>query len=277
MKNGYAPKWDASDYHKSSSEQQKWAREVIERLNLKGDEAVLDIGCGDGKVTAELASKLPRGTVLGIDSSPEMIGFASSAFPINEFPNLNFREGDARKLIFGGIFNLVVSFSCLHWILDHKPVLRGIYNSLKAGGRIFLHFGGKNNAGDVVASVEKVTGMKKWRDYFVGFEFPYGFYSQDEYRPWLTDTGFRNIRMELLAKDMVHRGEDGFKAWFRTTWLPYTQKVPEKLKDEFINECVAGYLRRSPIDGAGLVHTAMTRLEIEADKPVLPGGNAIET
>ena len=74
-------KWDALDYAKSSSAQQQWARELIGKLQLKGDETLLDIGCGDGKVTAEIAACLPMGSVLGVDSSAEMIALAQSQYP----------------------------------------------------------------------------------------------------------------------------------------------------------------------------------------------------
>ena len=68
--------WNARDYHENSSMQRRLALELIDRLTLKGDEHALDIGCGDGKVTAELARRVPLGLVVGIDSSEEMVRFA---------------------------------------------------------------------------------------------------------------------------------------------------------------------------------------------------------
>ena len=68
--------WDAADYAQHSSEQFKWACELIEKLHLRGDETVLDIGCGDGKATAAIATQLPEGRVIGIDNSPEMVALA---------------------------------------------------------------------------------------------------------------------------------------------------------------------------------------------------------
>ncbi len=75
-------KWNAEDYHKNSANQQKWALELIAKLVIQGNEIILDIGCGDGKITAEIANHVPNGLVLGIDSSQEMIGFAQTKFPI---------------------------------------------------------------------------------------------------------------------------------------------------------------------------------------------------
>jgi len=78
-------KWNAEDYYRSSAEQKAWARELILKLALKGNERVLDIGCGDGSTTAEVANQLPSGSILGIDNSEEMIHFARKKFPPKRF------------------------------------------------------------------------------------------------------------------------------------------------------------------------------------------------
>lgn len=135
--------WNAAEYEQHSSSQQLWAQGMIEHLDLNGDERILDIGCGDGKVTAEIAVRLSRGCVLGIDTSAEMIEFARGKFPPTKVSNLSFRLGDATRLNFDDDFDLVVSFSCLHWARDHVAVLNGIERSLKSGGRVVLQFGGR--------------------------------------------------------------------------------------------------------------------------------------
>ncbi len=91
-------RWNAADYAANSVVQQAWARELIARLNLRGDEHVLDVGCGDGKVSAEIAHAVPRGSVVGIDASPQMIKFARAAFPSGKIANLKFEVMDARKI-----------------------------------------------------------------------------------------------------------------------------------------------------------------------------------
>src|SRR5450755_305230 len=91
-------KWNAADYAANSVVQQTWARELIAKLKLRGDEHILDVGCGDGKVTAEIARAVPRGFVAGIDASAEMIGFARKAFPPSQISNLTFQICDARKI-----------------------------------------------------------------------------------------------------------------------------------------------------------------------------------
>ena len=89
--------WSAADYASNSVVQQTWARELISKLKLRGDERILDVGCGDGKITAEIARAVPRGTVVGVDASPHMIEFSGRTFSI---PNLEFHVMDARKIQF---------------------------------------------------------------------------------------------------------------------------------------------------------------------------------
>ena len=95
-----AYRWDSRDYAEHSAAQFEWAKELLGKLKLQGDEPVLDIGCGDGKVSAALAALVPQGSVIGIDNSEEMIALANQNFPAATYPNLFFRVMDARHLTF---------------------------------------------------------------------------------------------------------------------------------------------------------------------------------
>ncbi len=259
-------KWNAVDYTKSSSVQQRWARELIRKLNLKGSERLLDIGSGDGKVTAEIASHLPNGSVIGIDSSEDMIKLAQSMFSADIFTNLRFQLNDANNLSFENEFDIIFSNATLHWIFDHRPVLKGIYKSLKHGGKILLQMGGHGNADEVINALAGMLKKDEWRKYFDGFNFSYGFFSPDEYSLWLREAGLNAKRAELISKDAVHQGISGFKSWIRTTWLPYTQHLPEEKRELFISQLADEYLQQHPADENGIVHVNMMRLEVEAIK-----------
>jgi len=261
--------WNASDYAKNSFQQQQWARELIGKLNLRGNERLLDIGCGDGKITAEIASCLPGGQVVGIDNSNEMINLAKGRYSSQTYSNLHFQVEDASRLPFYDEFDVVFSNAALHWVVDHLPVLQGIARGLKCGGKILLQMGGKGNAADVISIIDGMIQSKEWSMYFDGFGFPYGFYGPDDYQVWLNNVGLKPIRVELIPKDMVHQGRIGLSSWIRTTWLPYTQRLPESRRKDFIGEFVDTYMREFPEDDQGFVHVRMMRLEVEAVK--LPG------
>ena len=244
-------RWNAEDYHRSSSQQAKWAAELLAKLALRGDERALDIGCGDGKVTAEIARLLPGGSVVGVDSSPEMIAFARRNFPRAAHATLDFVRADARDLRFHGEFDLVFSNATLHWVMDQPAVLRGVHRALKPGGRLLLQMGGRGNAADLVAVVDRVRAESRWRAYFTGFVFPWNFCGPEDYAAWMAAAGLRARRIELLPKDMAYQDREGLAAWFRTTWHPYTEPLPEARRAAFIAESLDRYFESHPPDPDG--------------------------
>jgi trans-aconitate methyltransferase len=258
--------WNAEEYAANSAVQQAWARELIAQLHLVGDERVLDVGCGDGKVTAEIARAVPRGSVVGVDASPQMIEFARHAFSRGNVPNLEFHVMDARQIRLDRKFDLVFSNAALHWVDDHPAFLCAASTCLRSGGRLVVSCGGKGNAHDVFIALRPEMRLKRWCKYFRKLEKPYFFHSPEEYEKWLPRFGFDSRGVKLSPKDAVYEGPAGFGAWLRTTWLPYTQRVPEELRDAFIAAVADRYLARHPLDAAGRVHVKMVRLEIDAVK-----------
>jgi trans-aconitate methyltransferase len=258
--------WNAAAYAANSAVQQSWARELIARLQLRGDEHILDLGCGDGKVTAELAAAVPRGSVTGADVSPAMVEFAKKTFPPEKISNLRFRAMDARKLKFERQFDLVFSNAALHWVDDHEAILRGAARILKSGGRLVISCGGKGNAHDVFLALRPEMRLKRWCEFFRKMPMPYFFYAPADYEKWLPKYGFKINTIKLTPKDVSYDGAPQFATWLRTTWLPFTQRVPENLREEFIAAVTQRYLAKHPADATGKVPVRMVRLEIDAVK-----------
>ncbi|KHD04924.1 SAM-dependent methyltransferase [Candidatus Thiomargarita nelsonii] len=256
--------WNAQDYEKHSQAQQKWARELINKLSLQGTEDILDLGCGDGKVTAEIAQSVCDGSVIGVDNSASMVKLAAERYPA--VPNLTFQVMDASHLRFDECFDVVFSNAALHWIKNHQPVVEGLYRSLKPRGKILLQMGGKGNAGVILSVLSEIQAYQKWQPYFENFEFPYGFFGVEEYESMLLNSGFKINRVELIQKKMEHAGNTGLEGWIRTTWLPYTERVPEEKREKFIEAISEKYIERVPMDTEGRVHVAMIRIEVEAEK-----------
>jgi trans-aconitate methyltransferase len=258
--------WNAQEYSKHSSNQYEWAKEMIPKLELEGNETLLDIGCGDGKVTQLLSTYLPHGQVVGIDNSEEMIAAARQAFPHCHHPNLTFLRMDARDLTFREQFDVAFSNAALHWIIDQQTVLAGVHASLDTNGKLLFQMAGKGNAQDIIAVMEELISEEDCKPYFKSFTFPYGFYSPEEYKIWLKETGFKPERIELIPKDMQLQGKEGLLGWIKTVWLPFTERVPANLRDPFINELADRYIAAFPLDDSGMVHVKMVRLEVQAIK-----------
>ncbi|QJD30034.1 class I SAM-dependent methyltransferase [Methylococcus geothermalis] len=254
-------RWNPEDYARHSAGQEAWARDLLAGLKLRPDDSVLDIGCGDGRITAAIADRVPQGRVVGVDWSPDMIGHAQAH---HHRAHLSFRQIDAQALPFDAEFTVVFSNAALHWIQDHRPALAGIARALKPGGRCLMEMGGHGNGAGVIAAFEALAEEDEWRGHFTDFESSYGFHDADSYRRWLGEAGLHVVRVESIPRDMVHAGGEAFAGWLRTAWHPYTSRVPADRRERFIDAATERYLAAYPQDASGRVHVAMVRLQVEA-------------
>ncbi len=196
-----------------------------------------------------------------------MIKLSQKTFPNRDYSNLFFQVMDSRKLIFQNEFDRIFSNAALHWIVDQKAVLKGVQRSLKTGGRLLFQMAGKGNAQAVLGILDDLLVEEPWKEFFECFEFPYGFFSAEEYITFLVEAGLKPLRVELFSRDMKHTGEEEFAGWIRTTWLPYTERLPIETRDKFVKKIVEHYIKNHPKDADGVVHLGMIRLEVEAYKP----------
>lgn len=256
--------WDPCDYERHSAAQESWARDCLARLPLRGDERILDIGCGDGRITAALAALTSSGMVLGVDASPQMIAHAREKHLGDPRANLDFAVADAARLAFSEQFDLVVSFTCLHWVSDQPAVLAGIARALAPGGRTFLHFAGRGNVAGMRAVIEDVCARRAWRAAFADFSFPWCFPEAVSYRRLVEEAGLVPMRVELLRTQMLHEGVPALAGWLRTTWLPYLDRLPHERRDAFVDDVVTAYLTVRPADDLGRIWIDAVRLETEA-------------
>jgi trans-aconitate 2-methyltransferase len=143
-------------------------------------------------------------------------------------------------------------------------VLKGAARSLRSGGRILFQMGGRGNAAPIFEVVQEMIAAKEWRAFFSGFQFPWGFYGPEEYAPWCAAAGLQARRIELLSRTMIQKGAEGLAGWVRTTWMPYTERVPAERREAFVREVSERYARGHPPDEQGNLAVEMVRLEVDA-------------
>src|SRR5215813_15257968 len=173
--------WNASEYAERSGLQKAMAEDVLASLDLEGAERVLDIGCGDGKITAEIAARVPQSEVVGVDASRDMIAFASSHFGPTVRPNLRFEVADARVLPFQNEFNRIVSFNALHWIPEQDEALRSIRSAVTDDGQALLRLVPKGARKSLETVIEETRRSARWITYFREFHDPYLHLTPEEY------------------------------------------------------------------------------------------------
>jgi trans-aconitate 2-methyltransferase len=160
--------WNASEYDRLSALQAAMAEEVLSLLKFEGNERILDIGCGNGKTTAEIAARVPHGSVTGVDASAEMVAFAKEHWT-SAHPHLQFAVADARHLPFDHAFDLIVSFNALHWITDQALPLQAIHRAIKPDGKAQLRLVPKGRRKSIEDVIEETRLSPRWAGYFSGF------------------------------------------------------------------------------------------------------------
>jgi trans-aconitate 2-methyltransferase len=233
--------WDAEQYSQRSGLQAAMAAQVLALLKLNGTERVLDVGCGDGRTTADIAARVPRGSVVGVDASHNMIALASKRFSPEVHPNLRFQIADARTLPFREEFDLVVSFNALHWIPEQDIALRSIHSALKPGGVAQLRLVPAGERKSIETVLEETRLSSEWSRYFSGFHDPYLRLTPEQYAAAAQHNGFRvdRIHTQLRAWDFETRAS--FLGFSSATMVEWTSRLPEPDKLRFINEVLDRY------------------------------------
>ncbi|HZR83056.1 MAG TPA: methyltransferase domain-containing protein [Candidatus Binatia bacterium] len=264
--------WDAGAYRRQSSLQEAMAEDELAHLRLAGDERVLDVGCGDGRISGEIADRVPRGAVVGIDPSHHMIDFARS----NVAPraNLRFEVADVRALPFRAEFDLVVSFNALHWVPEQANALRAMRAALRPGGGAWLRFVPASERRSLEDVIEDVRRSPRWSARFATFRTPFVHPEAGAYRALAASCGFDVVREDVrhVAWDFGSRA--GFVAFCRATFVEWTQHLPDAAWDDFIGDVLDRYAAIAPGDPAADRTFRFDQLEVHLSAADAPVGRA---
>jgi trans-aconitate methyltransferase len=242
--------FDARCYQKHSGVQYKLARGQLERFAFSGSESILDIGCGDGKVTALISENVPQGKVLGIDKSSAMINLAIESFPPHEIPHLSFEQHDACTFSTDERFDLITCFSCLHWIKDQRRVFENMKRHLKHNGQaVIVTFPRCRSFWD---PIETIAAHPKWKGYFEDNLQPYSFLQECEYIDLIQETGLRIELIQSSSHVAKFEGKKGFENYVKG-WLPFLLSLPSYHHEEFLDKIGTESLKLAPVLDDGFV------------------------
>lgn len=239
--------WNAVSYDKVADPQARWGAEVLERLPLEGDEAVLDAGCGTGRVTELLLARLPRGRVVALDASASMLEQARGR--LARFGDrVTYVHADLEQpLPLDGPVDAVLSTATFHWVLDHDALFANLAAVLRPGGWLVAQCGGFGNIARFLAVARSVDPH---------FTKPHNFKTPEATRERLERFGFD--RIETWLSEAPTRFEPGapFEAFLETVCLrPNVDRLPPGERGAFV-KAVADRMPEPVLDYVRLNITA---------------------
>ena len=189
--------WNAGIYHQVSAPQVSWGKKVLARIELRGDETVLDAGCGTGRLTRDLLEALPRGRVVALDVSQNMID-AARAYLIPDFGDrVEFIACDVLHMPFNGQFDGIFSTASFHWVHDHEALFRILHRALRPGGWLCAQCGGAGNLDRFFGRLHQLMAAPAYSPFFHDFASPWEFSDATTAAGRLKRAGFEAIETNL--------------------------------------------------------------------------------
>lgn len=195
--------WNSSVYHRVSGPQFSWGKKVLSRLRLRGDETVLDAGCGTGRLTAELVEALPRGRVVGIDLSQNMLAGAREHLRSQLFVPVGLVAADLLQLPFERAFDGIVSTAAFHWVLDHDRLFLALRRTLRPGGWLEAQCGGGLNVASLRKRALALASTPEFSAFFADFREPWFYADAEGAARTLERSGFVEVVTSLEAAPTV--------------------------------------------------------------------------
>ena len=232
--------WDAATYARVATPQLEWARPVIERLDLRGDETVLDAGCGSGGVTRLLIDRLPRGHVIAVDAAPSMVEHARAALG----ERAAVFQSELQELVLDESVDAVFSNAVFHWVPDHDLLFRRMHDALRPGGRMVAQCGGAGNVERFHGLAAEVGAREPFAEHLEGWSGPWNFAGPETTRERLLRAGFGEAET-WLEPAPVHPPEP--REFIRTVCLGHhLERLPEHLREAYV-DAVAERMGAEPV------------------------------
>lgn len=234
--------FDGAKYKKASLHQKEWGKSLISKITLQGNETILDLGCGDGHLTEQLAILVPNGKVLGIDAS---MGMIQTAQEISR-DNLTFVHMDINDLHFSNEFDIIFSNAALHWVKDHRRLLQNSYAALKPDGILLWEFGSHGNCSNFLAVMQEKIAEDKYQEFFKDFEMPWFMPSKSDYEKLIAPVGYSDFTITEVNRDRYFPTSEEMIKWIdQPCIVPFIECIPDMRKSTFRKEVIEAILKRA--------------------------------
>lgn len=254
--------FDGRKYEAASAHQKEWGTRLIAELDLQGTERVLDLGCGDGSLTAQIAEHVPDGEVVGLDASQGMIAAAQP----KAREALRFIRMDINDLDFSDAFDIVFSNATLHWVKDHRRLYENVGRALRPGGRIRFNFAGDGNCAHLYRVVREAMSREEYAAHFAAFEWPWYMPSVEAYAGLVQSTGLFRARVWGENADRSFPDEEAMIRWVdQPSLVPFLAHVPEKDKRAFRTYVVSRMIEETK-QGDGRCFETFRRINVAGTK-----------
>ncbi|WP_067049807.1 class I SAM-dependent methyltransferase [Methanofollis ethanolicus] len=235
--------FDGRKYLKASKPQKEWGTKLIESIDFRDDDVVLDLGCGDGFLTRMIKERIGQGRVIGIDASDGMIAKAREY----ETPGLEFKLQDIDDLDYRETFSVIISNAALHWVKDHDKLLKNCYAALKEGGILRFNFAGDGNCSHFITVVREAMRQDEFCHYFRNFEWPWYMPGTKEYERIGSAALYSEFRVWDENADRYFRDEDEMIRWIdQPSLVPFLQYIPDAdVREDFRAEMIGRMIERT--------------------------------
>lgn len=238
--------WDAQAYHNFSDMQYHLALELLDKVSLDGDETVIDAGCGSGRVTVKILERLPRGKVIGVDLSQNMLAMAAEVVRPAPGQQVELMTGDLQTFSLPNAADGIFSSMAMHFVHDHGKMFHNLAETLRPGGWLAVQFAGPRPDPDPMEQVKKVLEGPPFGQYFAN-KFPAMHAgSVDASRAELTQAGFIDVDVRLITADLSESQREAMVAFFKSTFFggPVAQLPTDALRAE-LNAKLEGVLEQA--------------------------------
>ncbi len=254
--------FDGDKYKKASRHQKEWGNSLIGELSLKGKEEILDLGCGDGSLTEYLSQFVPGGNVMGIDASEGMISTAVRRTK----PNLIYKKEDINDMDYENRFDVIFSNAALHWIKDHKKLLKNAFRALKENGVLLWDFAGDGNCSNFFGVVREKIESEEYRQYFRDFTWPWYMPKRAEYEKIIAAAGFSAYHITEVNRDRFFENADEMIKWIdQPSIVPFISALPNGMKGKFREDVIRDMLKRTR-QADGTCFETFRRIHVKARK-----------